>query len=516
MAGDTNVEEKAGTKDDTMDSLEQGLKSLQLTPDSNQGLLVHLQQLLAQQGPPQQPVLDPNQHVLQQLETLLQNTPSAENKLKDNSEFLSSLTNLFKTPNATQTHNLQPSPGQETVRNAQADGAPALDKLARDHVADNQPYLEANKPQSSYTGPTISEIRQDKSTQEKVSLVIDAIKNISPVFGQTTPGFPTLPGISPLDQLKQHLAGNTGTIPPNVPNTPLPSPQQPPDVLQQLRSLLLPSNPPQPAQVQPQHVPQQPQDLLQQLRELLIPNTPPQLTPLPVLQQPQDPLQDLRSILLQQLPTAPPPLYAQQPVYVPQQPPLLPHQPSQTAQLSQLLATLQGVATTPGNPIQQFSAIQPQPRTLPQAQPSPQVHQMTLQQLLQHPEILQQLACSFSQPSPTQPGLLELPKQQSQPKQQPQQSQPSGPQGMSQVKPVHVRPTEYSRYCQVDYSDKVKPENANLVMFCYGYISQILASRQGHIAQMSDNELNGRLQHLLHLLELTAMFSSNADYSAYS
>ena len=139
---------------------------------------------------------------------------------------------------------------------------------------------------------------------------------------------------------------------------------------------------------------------------------------------------------------------------------------------------------------------------------------MTLAQLLQHPEILQQLASSLSQPSTTQPGLLEPPKQQSQPKQQ--QPQPSGAQGMSQVKPVHVRPTEYSRYCQVDYSDKVKSENANLVMFCYGYISQILASRQGHIAQMSDSELNGRLQHLLHLLELTAMFSTNADYSAYS
>ena len=87
---------------------------------------------------------------------------------------------------------------------------------------------------------------------------------------------------------------------------------------------------------------------------------------------------------------------------------------------------------------------------------------------------------------------------------------------MSQVRPVHVRPTEFSRNCQVDYSEKVKSENANLVMFCYGYISQILLSRQGHIAQMSDSELNGRLQHLLHLLELTAMFSTNADYSAYS
>jgi hypothetical protein len=51
-------------------------------------------------------------------------------------------------------------------------------------------------------------------------------------------------------------------------------------------------------------------------------------------------------------------------------------------------------------------------------------------------------------------------------------------------------------------------------MFCYGYIGQILASRQGHIAQMSEIELNGCLQHLFYLLELTTTFSSNADYSA--
>ena len=461
----THVEEKAGTRDDAMVSLEQGLKSLQLTPDSNKGLLVHLQQLMAQQEALKQPVLDPNQDVLQQLGALLQSTPSAENKMNDNSEFLSSLTNLFKTPNATNPP--QPSPVQESAGSAQASGAPALDNLARDHVASNQPYLEVSKPQSSYNGPTINDIRQDKPTQGKVSLVIDAIKSISPVFGQTTPGIQALPGISPLDQLKQHLAGNTGALPPNVSSTPLPS-QQPQDLLQQLRSLL---SPPQPAQSQPQHVHQQPQDLLQQLKELLIPNTPPQPNP-PVFQQPRDPIEELRSILLQQLPTAPPPLYGQQPVYVPQHPTLLshqvPHQPAQTAQHSQLLATLQGILTTPRNPVQQFSAIQPQPTVLPQAQPPSQLHQMTLQQLLQHPGILQQLG----QPSPTQPGLLELPKQQqSQPQQQP--SQPRGAQGMSQVRHVHVRPTEFSRNCQVDYSEKVKSENANLVMFCYGYISQI-------------------------------------------
>ena len=141
---------------------------------------------------------------------------------------------------------------------AQVTAAPALDgldKIARTQVADNQPYLEASKPQSRYTGPTNSDIRQDRVAQEKVSLVVDAIKNIFQVFGQPSSGIPTLPGISPLDQLKQHLAGNTGTFPPGVPKNPFPSQPQPLNVLEQLRSLLLPRTPPQPAQVLLQPVP---------------------------------------------------------------------------------------------------------------------------------------------------------------------------------------------------------------------------------------------------------------------
>ena len=53
-------------------------------------------------------------------------------------------------------------------------------------------------------------------------------------------------------------------------------------------------------------------------------------------------------------------------------------------------------------------------------------------------------------------------------------------------------------------------------MFTYGYICQILQSRNGNIAPMPESELVGRLQHLLHLLELTAMFSTNTEYSSYS
>ena len=53
-------------------------------------------------------------------------------------------------------------------------------------------------------------------------------------------------------------------------------------------------------------------------------------------------------------------------------------------------------------------------------------------------------------------------------------------------------------------------------MFRYGYVSQILASRQGLIAPMQESELVGRLQHCLHLLEFTAMFSVNSDFSSYA
>ena len=89
-------------------------------------------------------------------------------------------------------------------------------------------------------------------------------------------------------------------------------------------------------------------------------------------------------------------------------------------------------------------------------------------------------------------------------------------QGTHQGRVVHVRPTDYSRFCQVDYSEKIKAENSNLVMFSYGYIGQILASLQGSIASMTTPELVGRLQHFLHLMELTAMFSTNYDYSSFA
>ena len=76
-----------------------------------------------------------------------------------------------------------------------------------------------------------------------------------------------------------------------------------------------------------------------------------------------------------------------------------------------------------------------------------------------------------------------------------------------------IRPTEFTKFCQVEYAKKAKADNCNLVLYVWGYLAQILASKQGTISAMSDQEHVGRLQHLLHILELCAMQSSSTDFN---
>ena len=77
-----------------------------------------------------------------------------------------------------------------------------------------------------------------------------------------------------------------------------------------------------------------------------------------------------------------------------------------------------------------------------------------------------------------------------------------------------TRPTDFSKYCQVEYAKKVKADNCNIILYVWGYLAQILASKQGTISAMSEHELVGRLQHLLHVLELCAMQSASTDFNS--
>ena len=96
-----------------------------------------------------------------------------------------------------------------------------------------------------------------------------------------------------------------------------------------------------------------------------------------------------------------------------------------------------------------------------------------------------------------------------------QQGHSVNPQGMQSLTGYsHARPTEFSKYCQVDYAKKVKPENCNAILYIWGFLAQILLSRKGLAAPMSDQEQNGRIQHLMHMLELCAMQSSLSDFNS--
>ena len=81
-----------------------------------------------------------------------------------------------------------------------------IEALVRQHISSNQQNLQQVKNSqenlSAYTGPTLTEIRQDPSAQQEVAKLIDGLKLISPVFGQLTsnPTPTTAQGVSPLDR----------------------------------------------------------------------------------------------------------------------------------------------------------------------------------------------------------------------------------------------------------------------------------------------------------------------------
>ena len=433
---ETETKTDVKVDENIMEKLTESLKSLDLSsPSDSQGLVLKLQQIFSQSN-------------IGQSSFPQEGSPAQETDSP--AEILTAISHLLKTPTpVTDPHQPHSSPSSA-----------GLEQLASQHVANNQPFLEKTQYEASYKGPNINEVRKDRATQDKVSQVIEALKHISPVFGQAnSQAAQSLPGISPLDQLKQQLCASA--LPPK--------PQPHYDPLQQLNQLL----------GQGQHSVQ------------------------PVLGYYPPHHQQQQGLFAQQ-----PPLH--QPLLASHISP--PQQPSLHSQLSQLLTGHQGFPTlgnqAPQAPVRGVHQHAHRP-------PVPQLQHMSVPQLLQHPDLLQQLAATMGQQAAQpQHGLLEFPNLKS--KQQPLQPAQPLSQLQGQSRAVHVRPTDYSRYCQVEYSEKVKADNANLVMFCYGYIAQILASRQGHIAQMTDAEVNGRLQHLLHLLELTAMFSSNTEYSSYA
>ena len=389
------------------------------------------------------------------------------------------------------------TPADANPANTNQNPLDEIGRMIREHVAKNQHHLSQTAPAPGvYNGPKMSEIRQDPSVQSQADIIMNTLKTALPVFGQNTSGGgapPTLlPGINPLYQnLQPNNQPQQRLLQPQFSQPQYGPQQQPPDLTQLMQSLF----------------PQQPQPSQQYCQQQA------------AVGQPQPLLQALQQLLGQQA-------TVQQQVPVQQPTPVQPQQPQISADLLSALGQM-GPNATPllqallqQNPLTTFNqqVQQPSPWT-PASTQTPLGHlgqtnyqnygqqfPGNLQQNVQLSNLLGQAYLPTA--GPVQPqGLLQL--------QQPPQKQQLSAQGNSSMTGVmFARPTDFSKFCSVDYAKKAKPDNCNLVLYVWGFVAQILASKQGQISSMTEQEQIGRLQHLLHILELCAMQSSALDFNS--
>ena len=75
---------------------------------------------------------------------------------------------------------------------------------------------------------------------------------------------------------------------------------------------------------------------------------------------------------------------------------------------------------------------------------------------------------------------------------------------------------QWARNCPVSWTNKITSDKLNVVLFTWSYVSELLAARTGRAPDLALGELEARLQHLLHVLEVTLQTSSQTDYSGDS
>ena len=75
---------------------------------------------------------------------------------------------------------------------------------------------------------------------------------------------------------------------------------------------------------------------------------------------------------------------------------------------------------------------------------------------------------------------------------------------------------QVARECPVAWTDKVTSDKLNVVLYTWSYVSSLLAARIGKVPDLEVGELEARLQHLLHVLEVTLQTSGPAEYTGDS
>ena len=71
---------------------------------------------------------------------------------------------------------------------------------------------------------------------------------------------------------------------------------------------------------------------------------------------------------------------------------------------------------------------------------------------------------------------------------------------------------QWARNCPVNWTNKVTSANMNVVLWAWSYVAELLATRTGMAPNLEQGELEARLQHFCHVLEITLQTSGSADF----
>ena len=71
---------------------------------------------------------------------------------------------------------------------------------------------------------------------------------------------------------------------------------------------------------------------------------------------------------------------------------------------------------------------------------------------------------------------------------------------------------QWARDCPVSWTNKITSDKLNVVLFTWSFVSSLLAARTGRSPDLEQGELEARLQHLLHVLEVTLQTSTSTEY----
>ena len=74
----------------------------------------------------------------------------------------------------------------------------------------------------------------------------------------------------------------------------------------------------------------------------------------------------------------------------------------------------------------------------------------------------------------------------------------------------------YARDCPVSWTSKITSDKLNMGLWCWAFISELLATRTGQAPTLQHGELEARLKHFLNVLEIALQPSSSSEFDTHA